>query len=270
VRILRAIWWAAFPLMVCAELEWVPDGTPQSVFGGADRKIRVAFANPTGRTIQTNLRTRLYQASSATAMPLGPARTWKEIEVPPGQTVMESVSLAFPAVNAKTRFLVQWLDTRGRMLGPTEVSVYPTNLLGELEALAGEAPPGLLDPQDRLKPLLLRARIDFRQLESSQPEQFNGKLVFVGPPDPGRTTAAEFFQLIKALAKRRIGVVWFRSDPDPDCPMPIVWKSESGGTIVVVPIEMLADLPGNPRSQIRLVRLARLALDTEPLTRFTP
>ena len=161
MRILRAIWWAAFPLMVCAELEWVPDGTPQSVFGGADRKIRVAFANPTGRTIQTNLRTRLYQASSATAMPLGPARTWKEIEVPPGQTVMESVSLAFPAVNAKTRFLVQWLDTRGRMLGPTEVSVYPTNLLGELEALAGEAPPGLLDPQDRLKPLLLRARIDF-------------------------------------------------------------------------------------------------------------
>jgi hypothetical protein len=70
----------------------------------------------------------------------------------------------FPAVNAETRFLVQWLENTNRVIGKTEVLVYPTNLLKELKALMGENVLGVLDPSNEFKPLLKQNGVEIADL----------------------------------------------------------------------------------------------------------
>ena len=62
---------------------------------------------------------------------------WKTLEVLPGQTVVESAELNFPAVNAETRFVIQWLAGADRVLGVSDALVYPTNPLAQLLPLIG-------------------------------------------------------------------------------------------------------------------------------------
>src|SRR5205807_9762786 len=66
-------------------------------------------------------RTRMYQVSSSTAAPFGQPETWKTLQIPSGQTVLESGAFDFPEVKAVTRFLVQWIDEADRIIGKTDV-----------------------------------------------------------------------------------------------------------------------------------------------------
>ena len=142
--------------------------------------INVRFRNPSASPVAADLRTRLYQASSATAAPLGEA-PWKKLAVLPGQTVLESATATFPAVKAETRFLVQWLDGTNQVIGVTQVLGYPPDLLKELKPLAGDDPLGVLDPQNQLKPLLKAAAVEFQDLEDTGLENYHGKLAIIGP-----------------------------------------------------------------------------------------
>ena len=83
------------PSIARAQLQALPDKERQRVFAGEGRRITVLFHNPSDSPVDADLRTRLYQASSATAMPLGEA-PWKKLEVLPGQTVLESATLTLP------------------------------------------------------------------------------------------------------------------------------------------------------------------------------
>jgi hypothetical protein len=123
------------------------------VFAGQARPITVVWRNISDKTVDTEIRARLYQTTSATAIPLS-EKLWKKIEILPGQTVLESAQVDFPEVRAGTVFLIQWLEDTNRVIGKTEVLVYPTNLLKELKPLLGEDIPAVLDPNDELKPLL--------------------------------------------------------------------------------------------------------------------
>src|ERR1039458_8627212 len=154
---------ACWPGAASAQLQLLPDREPQRVFAGDARKITVTWRNAGDKNASADVRTRLYQASSATAVPLS-EKNWKKIEILPGQTVLESASMDFPAVNAETRFLIQWLAGTNRVIGKTEVLVYPTNLLSELKPLLGDANFGVLDPNNELKPLLKTAKVDFIDL----------------------------------------------------------------------------------------------------------
>ena len=120
-----------------AQLQLLPDQEPQRVFAGEARKITVTWHNAGDKAVDAEMRIRLYQTSSATAAPLS-EKAWRKIEILPGQTVLESASLDFPAVNAETRFLIQWLEGTNQVVGRTEGQVYPTNLLAELKTLLGE------------------------------------------------------------------------------------------------------------------------------------
>src|SRR4051812_3094835 len=117
------------PGAVRAELELVPDAAAQFFFAGEGGRIHAAFRNPDEALTAVRLRTHVYQACSATLIPLAPAQDWKRLEILPGQTVLESIFLTFPTVKTGTRFLVRWLDDNDRVLGTSEVMVYPTNLL---------------------------------------------------------------------------------------------------------------------------------------------
>ena len=168
------------PAAARAQLQVVPDKELQRVFTGEGRRLTVLLRNPSESSVSAELRTRLYQASSVTAMPLGEA-PWKKLEVLPGQTVLESAPVTFPAVKAETRFVVQWLEGANKVMGRTEVAAYPPDLLKDLKPLAGKEPLGVFDPQNQLKPLLKAVAVEIEDLEETGLEGYRGKLAIIGP-----------------------------------------------------------------------------------------
>src|SRR5579863_9257910 len=151
---------AAGTLPAAAQLQLLPDQAPQSVFAGNARKVSVIWQNPGSDTVSADLHAHILQATSATTAPWNDV-AWKKLQVLPGQTVMESAQLDFPAVRARTKFLVQWVGGSNDVCGVTEILVYPTNLLAELKSLAVDSSLGLYDPQNQLKPLLKNLNIRY-------------------------------------------------------------------------------------------------------------
>jgi hypothetical protein len=244
----------------------VPDKEPPRVFAGEGRKITVQFHNLGGSTVETSLRTHLYQASSATAASLGEA-PWKELAVLPGQTVLDTASLTFPAITAETRFLVKWQKGTNEVIGTTDVLVYPQDLLKELKPLAGEAPLGVLDPQNQLKPLLKAAAVEYQDLENGEMEEGHCKLAILGPFQSKAQMRDGLPKRIKTLAAKGAAVVWLQPPlAKHDELKPSFYALPEGkGTVLVVQACVAANLADDPRAQLNLIELARLALHPAPL-----
>jgi hypothetical protein len=256
-----------------AQLELLPDKEPQCVFAGEARKIAIVWRNDGDRPVDIELRTRLYQTSSATAVQLGEA-PWKTTHVLPRQTIIESATVSFPAVKGETRFLVQWLEGTNTVLGKTEVLVYPTNLLAELKPLAGEVePPGVFDPQNQLKPLLKILKIKFADLEDAGLERFQGRLAIIGPFQSKARMREGLANDIDKLAKKGVAIVWIQPPPEIQTPLkrrerlkPSFYTVQEGrGAVVVAQAGLVSNLSESPQAQLNLIQFARLALHPEPL-----
>jgi hypothetical protein len=192
---------------------------------------------------------------------------WKELEILPGQTVLESLTLDLPAVKSETRFLVQWLRGSNNVLGITEVWGYPTNILRELGVLAGKEAVGVYDPQNQLKPLLRAVGVDFSDLEDQSLERFAGKLVIVGPFE-SKTQMPEWLPgSIQAAARKGAGVVWILPPLEPrgDIKPSFYTVLQGKGAVVVVQAGVIDDLPENPQAQLDLVQLCRRAVKPHPV-----
>jgi len=249
-----------------AQLQVLTNAEPQRVFAGVGTEISVRFHNPGNGPATADLRTRLYQAGSAIAAPWDET-PWKELTVLPGQTVLESAVLTFPRIKAETRFLVQWLDGASRVIGVTEVLVYPPDLLKDLGPLAGEEAIGAFDPQNRLKPLLKATAVDYQDAENTGLKAYSGKLVIVGPFHSQAQMREGLSDHVKALALKGAGVVWIQPPPEKhQCLKPSFYSVLEGkGAVVVAQADLIANLADSPQAQLNLIQLARLALHPEPL-----
>ena len=256
-----------------AQLKVLPDKEPQQVFAGKAREIAVVWRNEGDKAVDTEVRTRLYQTTTATAVQLWVA-PWKRIRVLPGQTIIESATLSFPSVKGETRFLIQWLEGTNTVLGKTDVLVYPTNLLAELKPLAGENEPlGVFDPQNHLKPLLRNLKIEFADLEDAGLERFQGKLAIIGPFQSKAQMREGLANDIDKLAKKGVAMVWIQPPPEIQTPLkrlepvkPSFYIVQEGrGAVVVVQAGLVSNLSGSPQAQLNLIQFARLALHPEPL-----
>ena len=256
------------PSAAQAQLQLLPVPEPKQVFGGDARTITLTWHNASQTTFGQELSARLSQASSATTVPLGTA-PWRYLEILPGQTVIESATLNFPAVHAETRFVIQWLAGANRVVGTSELRVYPTNLLKELKALAGEEPLGVLDPQNQLKPLLKAAAVEFSDLEDARVEDYRGKLAIAGPFQNKTQMRNGLLTQLQALAKRGVGVVWLlppqeQKDRRGERLRPSFYTVPEGkGAVVVAQASLTASLSESPPAQLILTQLARLALHPE-------
>jgi hypothetical protein len=253
------------PLAAPAQIEILPPSEPQQVFGGEVRTITFTWHYSGREPFRQQLSTRLYQASSATAIPLETA-LWKTLEILPGQTVIETARLTFPEVKAETRFVIHWLAGTNQVLGTSEVWVYPTNLLKELKTLAGEEPLGVLDPQDQLKPLLKAVAAEFSDLADANMENYPGKLVIAGPFQNKAQMREGLASQLQALAKKGVAVVWLQPPPERKDPLKPSFYTviEGKGGVVVVQGSLVAQLADRPQAQLNLVHFARLALHPEP------
>jgi hypothetical protein len=256
-----------WPEVADARLQLLPDREPQRVFAGDARKITVTWHNAGDKTAVADVRARLYQASSATVAPLS-EKPWKKIEILPGQTVLESAAMDFPAVNAETRFLIQWLDGTNQVVGKTEVLVYPTNLLSELKPLLGENALGVLDPNNELKPLLKQNKVEFSDLAEAALEDFQGKLAIIGPFQTKAQMREGLVPAIQKIARKGVAVVWIQPPPGPkDQIKPSFYVVPEGrNAIVAVQPALVSNLPDNPQSQRNLLYFCKLALAPEVLS----
>ena len=258
---------AGWPGLAGAQLQLLGGAGSQVVFGGGIREISVMWQNTNVLTFSNALNAQVLQASSTTVAPLG-VQAWKTLRVLPGQTVIESASLNFPPVKAPTRFIVQWLQSTNRVLGETEVFVYPTNLLDELKLLVAQSENnlGVLDPEKRLLPALKQAGISFVDLGNTRLTTFAGKLALVGPCSASDPEWPGLAGRIRRLAQNGVPVIWIQSPPPkPDKLWPSFYPVPAGqaGVLVVNP-ELLADLPNQPQAQRNLIFFCKLALNPQP------
>jgi hypothetical protein len=250
-----------------AQISVMSNSGPQRVISGGGRQIAVQLCNIGEIAVAADIRAVLSQASSATVVRISDTR-WKKLLVLPGQTAVEVATLNFPAVKVETRFLIQWVEGTSNVIGRTEVLVYPTNLLQELKALAGENEKalGIYDPQNQLKPLLKVVSVEFADLEQEGLENFRGKLAIVGPFAAKAQMREGLPAQIETLAKKGVGVVWLQPPPERrDKLQPSFYAVPVGeASVVVAQAELVANVSENPQSQLNLIHFARLALRPEP------
>ena len=256
--------WAGF---ASAHLQLVPDQVRQQVFAGDARNIVVIWRKAGNQRVALEIGARFFQTSSAPAIRLAD-KAWKKLQMCPRQTVLESADLDFPAVNAGTIFLIQWLDATNHVLGITEVLVYPTNLLAELKSLAAEKPLGVVDPQNQLKPLLKGLQLNFTDLQVSGLANFSGRLAIIAPFPSKSKTPKHLAQQIKTLANKGTAIVWtYPPDDGGEKLRPSFYPvPEQGIAVMVVQPDLVADLQNRPQSQLNLVYFCRQALHPQPLT----
>ena len=250
------------PVAASAQLQLVPDREPQRVFAGGTRPIDLVWHNGGDQTFTGEIRARLLQTTSATAVLLGD-KSWKKLQVLPGQTILESAALDFPMVKAETKFQIRWLDDTNHVLGKTEVLVYPTNLLAELKPLAGEEAVGVFDPQNQLKPLLKGLKLRFTDLENLGLKNFSGRLAVIGPFQSRAQMRDGLARQIKILAKKGTAIVWLQPPPEKrERLLPSFYTvMEHTNAVVVVQTGVVSNLTGNPQAQLNLIYLCKLALN---------
>ena len=245
----KAFWFVAalWPLAATAQIELVPDAEPPAAFASRPQNIRVTLRN-IGDTIATSdVQTLLFQLTSATTVPIGKARSWKRIQILPRQTVLETLPLEFPAVRSPSRFRAELLG-----IGRTEVTVYPNDLLKRLNALAGDQPLGIYDPDGQLKPVLKQAAVSVADFET---EPTDSKLAIVW------SSAASLPDSISSRVKKGMSAVWIRSST-----IPTTYAVHQGaGVVVVAPASTVRGLADSPVPQLNLIRDAELALQPDAL-----
>lgn len=262
VMVVIACCWS---LAALAQLQLLPGEKPQRVFAGDARTISVMFHNLTETNCECEIRARILQASSSTAV-LFSENPWKHLLVPADETVLETAQLGFPAVRAATKFLVQWIVNSNQVIGPTEVWVYPTNLFHDLKSLFGEDAVGVLDPNGDLKPLLKSNGVGFLDLGEMPLEDFGGKLAIIGPFQSKAQMREGLAQTIQRIARKGVAVVWLRppTGPKEGIKPSFYVVPEGKGAVVVVQPELIADLSENPKSQLNLIYFCKLALNPAP------
>jgi hypothetical protein len=256
---------AAVPLI--AQLEVIDLPEVQAVFSGPARPVEVIFHNAGISTTNVSVRTRIYQTSTSTAAPFGQLEPWKSLRTFPGQTVLESGAFDFPEVRGKTRFLIQWVDEGTRVLGNTEVLVFPTNLLAELHALAKGKPVGVVDPENNLKPSLKALGLDFEDLADNGAEKFTGNLAIVWSPIHSVNQSTELKRKVATLARSGKDVVWIVSTHEHglDAEPRILPVQAGNNTVVIVQSNLVSNFQSNPQSQLNLLRAVGLATSPELL-----
>jgi hypothetical protein len=257
----------AAPIAAYGQLELITNKEAQCVFAGDAQKISIVWHNPGDNTMDADIRMRLLQTSSATTVRLGET-PWKTLHILPRQTVLESAQLDFPAVEAETKFLVQWLVNSNSVVGRTEVRVYPTNLLDELKLLVDEGGKnlGVLDPKNQIKPALKSSAVKFADLAETGLDDFSGRLAIIGPCGPDDPEWNNLANRISKLAEKGTPVVWIQSPPPRRAGIwPSFWTVPKNQAVVVVARpELVAALPDNPQSQLNLIYFCRLALNPTP------
>jgi hypothetical protein len=250
-----------------ADLRLLPAVNPVCVFCGLSRNISLMFSNSSNQDFTAEIRARMFQTASATAVQTGDV-AWKALHVLPRQMVLESAALDFPNVKAETKFLVQWLEGSNHVIGITTIWVYPENLLAELKPLLGRETLGVLDPNNDLKPLLRQNGVEFVDLSQTSLEYFSGRLAILGPFQSKAQMPSGLAEQVRALAKKGVAAVLLLPPlGKADMLLPSFYFVATGtNAVLVAQADTVSRLPENPRAQLNLIYFCKQAMSPEPLS----
>jgi len=254
------------PRMLFAQLEIIPAKETPLVFGGKRQTIEIVLKNPTDKSITSELRARLYQASSATLMPVGESKPGKQLQILPGQTIIENIVVDFPVVRAVTEFRIRFLADE-KLIGDFKIQVAPDDLLKQLSALIEKTPVAILDPDNQLKPLLKKNEVESLDLEKDAGfDGFHGKLAIIGPFRSKDSVPENLRNRVAAKRENPFAIVWIQPPDAKSNPLlPVYLARENGNVIVIVQNDVIAKLAESPKSQLNLLRAVQLALHPESL-----
>jgi hypothetical protein len=251
-----------------AEVEVLPEDEPQLCFSG-QQKLKVTFRNTAEKPFEAPVRMRLFQASSATVVPVRDMEDWKPLHLLPRQTILEEVSVEFPEVRQATIFRIEWQNAGGSKLGRTTVRVFPPTLLEQITTIAEKTPIGVFEPDNLLKPLLKKTNVEFQDLENGGGfDDFHGNLVIIGPFASKESLPENFRDRVLNAARkfRNCGFVFvLPKDVNSDPLLPIFIANEGESALVVVRADAVHNLAESPRSQLTLIRAAQIARTPESL-----
>jgi len=251
-----------------AQLQFVPAEEVLGLMGGGIHSVSNIWRNAGSNTVDAEVTVRLLQTTYATAVPIS-EKYWKRLRVLPQQTILESASIEFPAVKSETHFLIEWITDTHRVLGRTQVLLYPTHLLEELKLLVedGDHSLGVLDPRQEIKPALTQAGVPFVSLVANELDAFKGRLLIIGPyPVEDNIELKEVKDGIARLSHKRKAIVWILSAPVKRSPIPASFYLVPEGTnsVVVARQDLVSDLGNNLQSQLKLIYLCEQALRPDP------
>lgn len=234
------------------------------VFSGLISSVEVRFQNSSDAMFESDVFMRIFQLSSATAMPVTERERWTKLRVLAHQTIVEQVRFELPSVRAKTRFEIRWSDATGAALGTAAIDAYPTNLLQTFAELCASKALGIFDPESRLKPLLTGAGVEFVDLGQSTFEDFHGRLIVAFMDEQ-----AQQARLLKTV-RRGVNAVMISAKAEELSPGDFVVVNETSDTRrAVVDSKTVADLKSDVASQLRLISIAELVMNTNHHNLFT-
>jgi len=241
------------------DIEFLAPPQMDTVFSDADRRICVTIRNSGAEAFERQLHYSIKQVAGSVTAPVALV-PWKKLHLLPGQTVIECEMLSFPAVRSPTRFALRWMDGQ-RLLGKTDVLVYPSDLLHELKSIVSPLAIGVIDPQGVMKPLLARYKIDYEDLERTELEQFTGRLVIAGPFTDAEQVAPRLGPRLSKLAARGISAVWIQPPHHVPSSLPS-WYCirDQGKPIVVAQSTTVSSLADSPIAQLTLIEMVKAAL----------
>lgn len=220
-----------------------------ALFPGLHR-LSLVWTNATAQAIDTSIKGQLFQTSSELALLL-PNHIEGTLRLLPHQAAFVPVSVDAPAVQAKTRFLIAWEDAT-QNLGKTEFEVYPRDILRELQTIAGEQSAGLVTTNETFQQAFLKAAVQYRLINKDEMQTYDGKLLIVDDDSILKQT-------VLAAARRGVTVVTVTSN-DGEILTPSFSLTPCGrGVAIFVQRQFLENFDTNPESQLRLVKLCRMA-----------
>jgi len=232
------------------------------VVAGRPVEVTAAFKNTSATRLEVEARLRVFQASSATRMPLGPSRAWKRLEVLAGQTILEAMPLELPPVRTATRFEVDCEDGEGNLLGTLAVFALPEFPLRQVQKLLGERLVSIIPGSSQLEELLKENQIPVAASGVDVKPTPSRVAIFLpdAAPATARPTLAKRAQ---SLSIQGAAVLWLKFRPEGRAHPPVVVQSSGDGAIVTATLSSLTNLRNSPAAQLELLRLIRLALQPQ-------
>jgi hypothetical protein len=254
---------------VQAQVEFVPDGSTQVIFGGKPQAIAVRVHRaPSVEAVTDDIGEsavlvcfRLFQETSGTVVPVGPAKPWKVLRVLPGQTIVETASVGFPVVTRPIGGLVRWETEQGTGLGSTRVWIVPPNAFGEVKSLVGDLPLGVVGIPASLERLLEPAKVSVEDL-TNLPLRPEAQLILVWPGELDATQPELLARRIGSWVESGRNVVWFKTESASLVSRkPRAAARRDRGTLVTVDAQMVEPLD-TAEAQWCLLSLLRWACQT--------
>lgn len=131
-----------------AEASWSVSGPvrEQAIFAARPAQVTAVVASGLEGVLSAEVTLEVWQAGGAIAVPISRETAPRTIRLEAGRTNRIMLDWTSPEIRGRSRFVLRFIDGRGRLAGAVPVTAHPTNLFTEFAGLLESLPVELVDP----------------------------------------------------------------------------------------------------------------------------